>query len=145
MNLRYRVNDRVVVSEIIDGEAIIMNKRTGDYFSADGIASLLWQWVCEGHMREQMQMALAERFGRTPAEIGEAVDPFFAALVEHQLVEAVKSPQPPAANGAPAQPAVTAMTFAPPVLHVYTDKRDLMLLDPIHETDTELGWPAPKN
>jgi hypothetical protein len=31
--------------------------------------------------------------------------------------------------------------FEAPVLHKYIDMKDLLLLDPIHETD-ETGWPS---
>ncbi len=34
--------------------------------------------------------------------------------------------------------------FAPPELHKYTDFQELLLLDPIHEVDQSLGWPAPR-
>jgi hypothetical protein len=29
-------------------------------------------------------------------------------------------------------------------LHVYTDMRDLLLLDPIHDVEEQGGWPKPK-
>jgi len=44
--------------------------------------------------------------------------------------------------GAPPLPAGTV--FAPPVLEVYTDMQDLLLLDPIHDVDETVGWPSPK-
>jgi hypothetical protein len=36
------------------------------------------------------------------------------------------------------------LAFTQPVLEVYTDMQDLLLLDPIHEVDEEAGWPSPK-
>jgi len=34
--------------------------------------------------------------------------------------------------------------FRAPVLNVYADMKDLLLLDPIHDVD-EVGWPTPKS
>jgi hypothetical protein len=49
------------------------------------------------------------------------------------------APPGPAAPDDPA-PAERA-TFIAPVLAVYTDMQDLLLLDPIHDVD-EIGWPT---
>jgi len=34
--------------------------------------------------------------------------------------------------------------FQPPTLNKYTDMRDMLLLDPIHDVG-ESGWPVPKS
>jgi hypothetical protein len=42
-----------------------------------------------------------------------------------------------------AAPEARAVAFVPPSLAKFQDMQDLLLLDPIHETD-EPGWPARK-
>ena len=32
-------------------------------------------------------------------------------------------------------------TFYEPLLECYTDMQDLLLFDPIHDVDTQVGWP----
>jgi hypothetical protein len=34
--------------------------------------------------------------------------------------------------------------FVRPTLHVYSDIRNMVLLDPIHDVDENIGWPTPK-
>jgi len=144
MNRRYRIETGAVVSEIIDGEAIMMHQVSGDYFSAEGLGCLIWQWIGEGRSRSQMLELLAARFDRPSADLSRALDSFIADLLTHALIretEAGEDPPPahpsgPSANG--------GAEFAPPILNVYTDMRDLLLLDPIHDVEEEAGWPVPK-
>lgn len=144
MDRRYAINGSAVVSEIISGEAIMMHQVSGDYFSADGVGCLIWQWIGEGRSRDQMLSILKARFARESAEIAAAVDSFLADLSTHQLVQEVGEGSEPATSEA-AQPSIEAAgEFAPPVLNVYSDMRDLLLLDPIHDVQEEAGWPMPR-
>jgi hypothetical protein len=144
MDRRYAINGSAVVSEIIGGEAIMMHQVSGDYFSTDGVGCLIWQWIGEGRSRDQMLGLLEARFARERAEIAAAIDAFLADLSTHQLVQEVGEGSDPATDAA-AQPSIEAGSeFAPPVLNVYSDMRDLLLLDPIHDVQEEAGWPMPR-
>jgi hypothetical protein len=139
----YNINAPSVVAEIIDGEAVIMDLRSGRYFSAQDVGSRVWEWIEQGRSRAEMLRMLGEAFDAEPGELARGVDAFIADLVSHELVMEL----PAHANGnvpeARANGAARRSDFAPPVLNVYTDMRDLLLLDPIHEVD-EGGWPLPK-
>ena len=37
-----------------------------------------------------------------------------------------------------------AAEFVRPTLHVYSDIRNMVLLDPIHDVGENIGWPMPK-
>jgi hypothetical protein len=144
MNRRYRIEDAAVVSEIIDGEAIMMHQVSGDYFSADGLGCLIWQWIGEGRSRRQMLDFLEARSGRPSAEISQALDSFIADLLTHALIREAEDDEGSAAMAQPEPPTNGRGEYAPPILNVYTDMRDLLLLDPIHDVEEEAGWPVPK-
>lgn len=133
-----------MVSEIIDGEAIMMHQETGDYFSADGTGCQIWQWIGEGRNHDEILGLLTRRFARDAGEIASGLDSFLADLLEHRLVQELDAAGAPPAPPVGAEAGEGAAEYAAPVLNVYTDMRDLLLLDPIHDVEEEAGWPIPK-
>jgi hypothetical protein len=133
----FSVRAPAVVSEVIDGEAIIMDLRTGNYFSADGSGALVWQAVADGCGRAAIVGWAMGAFDGDPARIEADIDAFLAQLTDNDLVEAVE------ASAAPSPAAVPRSAWRAPVLAIYTDMQDLLLLDPIHDVD-EAGWPTRK-
>jgi hypothetical protein len=138
------VNAPSVAGEVIDGEAVIMNLTTGHYFSTQGSGATAWEAISAGASRSEIAAALQCRYAVAADEVVQAVNTFVADLLRHDLV--VETPGHDRPGGVP--PAVaphegTLAPFQPPVLHVYTDMDDLLLLDPIHDVD-EVGWPTPK-
>lgn len=144
MNQRYRINAANVVSEIIDGEAIMMHQISGDYFSADGLGCEIWRWIGEGRSRQQMLDLLSGRTTQPPAELSRSLDSFIADLLAHTLIVEAEEGDGTDPEAPPETPANGTVAFSAPVLHVYTDMRDLLLLDPIHDVEAQGGWPVPK-
>lgn len=144
MDQRYDINQPAVASEVINGEAIMMHHPSGDYFSANGIGAVVWQWLSETRSHDQIVRALEASFPQSSAGIRSAVDAFLADLLGHGLIRAIGSGEGRAPAGLPEQAANLAGEFTPPVLNVYSDMRDVLLLDPIHEVEEASGWPMPK-
>jgi len=143
MDRLYCIDSAAVVSDIIDGEVVMLHRRSGDYFSTEGVGCLIWQWLAVPRDRGQILDLAGARFAADPQEIEAAVDSFLAELVVHQLVRTTEPGVAPAA--APADPPADPGTaFVRPVLNVYSDIRTLLLLDPIHDVAPAAGWPAPK-
>ena len=144
MDRAYAIDVTTVVSDIIDGEAVMLHRVSGDYFSTDGVGCLIWQWIGEGQSRSWIIETLNARYAAEQAEIATAVDAFLADLLAHELVReiAVGVELVPEADLIERQ-ADSKAGFVLPLLHVYSDIRKLMLLDPIHEVE-KTGWPAPK-
>jgi hypothetical protein len=143
MDRVYCIETAEVVSDIIDGEAIMLHRFYGDYFSTDGVGGLIWQWIGEGRSRSQILSMLNARFSASPAEIATAVDSFLADLVTHKLVREIIEGDESATETIEPQTNPEA-EFVRPTLHVYSDIRNMVLLDPIHDVDENIGWPMPK-
>jgi len=145
-NRAFRVNQPSVASELIDGEVVIMNLDSGNYYSTRQIGGQLWSWIEEGVSQGELVSRLMVDYAGEAGPMASAVETFIGTLLEHELiVEASPSPariqSPPAA--AATLSALERPPFTPPVLEVFADMRDLLLLDPIHDV-AEVGWPTAK-
>jgi hypothetical protein len=131
------VNRPSVVSEVIDGELVVMNLATGNYFSSTGTGAALWACLEAGMSEEALAATLVARHGIDAARAAVDVEAFLAWLRAEGLVREC------AAGGAiAAAPAATAAgPYEAPQMHVYSDMRDLLMLDPIHDVAEE-GWPS---
>lgn len=141
MRQTYRVLKPEVVADVIDGEAVIMNLKTGRYFSSQGTGGECWDALAAGLSVAQLVDQLAEKYAADRATIEAAVAGFVEDLVSHELI--APSDAPP--RSVPVKPPSSASApFHAPELNVYSDMQDLLLLDPIHDVDAA-GWPMPKS
>ena len=136
----YRVMAPEVIADIIDGEAVIMNLKTGQYFNSEGVGSECWGALASGLSVEMLIEQLAASYAVDRAVIGPAIKDFVQDLLSYELIAPSDAPPPDAVS-----PSARSRTpFRAPVLNVYSDMQDLLLLDPIHDVDAA-GWPMPKS
>ena len=133
----YRLRSSAVISEIIDGEAIIMDMGSGSYFSTAGIGADIWQLVTGSASRAAILDAAEAAF---PAISGARQD-VAAFLDEIEAVGLVV--QRPQADVGPSAHAAFGDVYVRPGLLRHDDLKDLIELDPIHEVGAT-GWPVRK-
>lgn len=142
---RLRVNTPNVVHETIDGEAILLDLKTGSYFSLDGSGAIIWEFIDKtGDWKQAITLLTAGNPDKS-ALVSASVTGFVEELVKEGLL--VKANHEISAGDAGlliSQLAGFAGNFKPPLVNKYTDMQDLLLLDPIHEVD-EKGWPESKS
>ena len=132
----FRVNEPHVISEIIEGEVIILNLERGSYFSLNESGMVIWQAIRDGLGRDDMLRLLAQRYACDHATLEEDLAQLLKTLEEEQLISNdVRPPQPLEIDGE--QP---GGIYLKPRLDKFTDLEDLLLLDPIHDVDQQ-GWP----
>lgn len=140
-NPTYHINTPAVVSELIDGELVIMNLETGAYYSAESVGASVWQWIEQGLGRSDMVPMVSSHFENVSGDFEADLDIFIAKLLENMLIKEGNDAAPrsdlPSAEG-------ELKTYQTPDVMVYTDMKDMLLLDPIHDVD-ETGWPKPNN
>jgi hypothetical protein len=139
----FKVNDRDVIAETIDGEVLILNLKTGVYYSAEGTAAAVWQQMMQHLSTRQIVEGLCRRYGATPDEVEGSVLSFIGELKTEELVLEAG----PASNSQLSTPETQpdgGNNFTQPSLKKYTDMQELLLLDPIHEVDEAAGWPVAK-
>jgi hypothetical protein len=127
-----------VISEMIDGEVVMINLATGVYYSLRDTAGALWALVEHGAAAEDLVAWASAAYEGDIAAIEEAVADFVALLDDDGLVA-------PCENGgtALAIPAGVAErpAFRVPVIEKFTDMNHVIQLDPIHDVDVTRGWP----
>ena len=135
-SLRFELNNPPVVAELVDSEAIAINLKTGCYYSLTGPAATLWARLLEGWSLAEILAAVSgtDLAGQLRASLWQ----FVGDLVTEDLIR-------PAANAMPATAAKPLDSWARGALRLerFTDMQDMLTLDPIHEIDSEFGWPRP--
>jgi hypothetical protein len=142
---RFQINSPAVVSEIIDGEAVIMNLKSGHYFSIQGSGARIWDWIGEGHSLDVVIDCTKRSFVADAADVETSVLRFVDDLLQHELIRENDEVDGTAdAPPAPRQVNGDSTPFEIPVVEAFNDMQDLLLLDPIHDVD-EAGWPRLKD
>lgn len=141
----YRINSPNVTSEKIDEEVIIVNLLNGNYYSVVDLAAYLWgqiqQCYSVGSIRDKLLADFAER----GESIDEDLSDFLSKLESEGLIVKAgsdESPKRPAEQGDLVEIKIPD-AYSIPILTCYTDMRDLLLLDPIHDV-ADVGWPTAK-
>jgi len=146
-NLRYRINRPEVISETIDGETIVVDFVTGNYYSLDQTGATIWKLIEDSATVGEMVETLWAQYSAGRETIEGAVAELLSQLEKEQLIvadgtgrtEDVRETMATAAE----EICSVRSAFEAPALHKYTDMQELLLLDPIHEVD-DAGWPVVK-
>ena len=141
---QFRINAPTVISETIDGEAIIINLDTGAYYSLRETGAAVWQLLEQGATSQAISAELIQRYDSPLPTIEASLQSLLDELVQDQLIVPHDSARtlPQSAGSIPTD-GHRKLPFTPPTLEKFTDMADLLLLDPIHDV-SEQGWPAPK-
>ena len=144
----YRINSPKVIHETIDGETVIVNLDSGNYYSLDGVGVEVWALIERSVPGDEIAEDIVHRYAGDRNDLLKAVHRFMDELQREGLISIFEAEEfkgdarsgekigIPSAEG--------TLVFEAPVLHCYTDMQDVLLLDPIHDVD-ETGWPSAKS
>src|SRR5688500_17045479 len=142
-NQRFRINTPTVTHETIDGEAVIINLDSGNYYSLVDVGAFIWALVENGASANEVQNQVSQTYHGAPSDIDRGVQELLAQLQQENLIvpvngatEVSDSPAAVSSNGH------EKPSFNPPLLNKYSDMQELLLLDPVHDVD-DAGWPKP--
>lgn len=140
MTGRFRANSPQTIHQTIDGEVVIINLATGNYYSLRRSGARIWDLLMTGHSPAEVASTLQDGYGSVDGEIERSVSRLVAELEAEGLV--VPAGDTPASSTASISGVPEASErFEPPTLEKFDDMQDLILLDPVHEVDQEEGWP----
>ena len=131
----FRLSAPSIISEVIDGEAIIIDMLSGAYFSTEGLGAVLWQVAISGRSRTTIVESVSAAYPDAATAGADTAD-FLEQLLSNDLI----IEDAPAGAGEIGLPAWPAMAYVPPQLQRHADMQDLIMLDPIHDVDA-VGWP----
>lgn len=136
-----------IVSEEIDGEVVIVNLGNGHYYSLTQSATKVWEAIQEQATLEDIQNCLIDHYTGDPEIIRKSCEELVLLLENESLISRLHSTDK---SSEPIRTTPGATTdrqkevFQPPIFELFTDMEDLLLLDPVHETEDEKGWPHAK-
>jgi hypothetical protein len=127
MASRFRVNEKLVTSKIIDGEAIIINLASGMYYSLDKTGALVWMLIGGGYSLGEAADVLSARFSVPVDRVREDVGGLVGDLLKQNLV---LTSDASARSGDVALDPAADDAYETPVLNSYDDMGDVLALDP---------------
>jgi hypothetical protein len=134
---RYVLNGPPVVAELIEGEVIAVNLESGSCYSLRGASAKVWSLLLEGHsVMEILQGFTSVGSSVDPAE---AIEDFVASLLAEGLILSRRGNGPAPSHEIDTGPWLSEVLC----FEHFTDMKELIQLDPIHEVDGEVGWPKP--
>ncbi|MDS3861162.1 PqqD family protein [Thermosynechococcaceae cyanobacterium BACA0444] len=137
--MKFRVNTPTVVSEVIEGEAVILNLDSGNYYSMEGSGAIIWELLSQGLTVTEVGNWLAKTFNAHSDQMINTV----AGLVDELQMEGLIVPlgeDLPDSESLNLDNMAVGKSFVEPKLCKYSDLQDLLILDPIHDV-TDSGWP----
>jgi hypothetical protein len=140
-NQRFRVNTPTVTHETIDGEAVIINLDSGNYYSLVEAGSFIWSLVERGASASELQQVVQQTYQGDASDIDRGVQELLVQLQQENLIVPVDGAVEPA-EVLPSSNGHEKPLFNAPLLNKFSDMQELLLLDPIHDVD-EAGWPKP--
>ena len=143
-NQRYRVNTPTVTHETIDGEAVIINLDSGNYYSLVEAGSFIWGLLERGASASEVQDLVQQTYQGNATDIDQGVADLLAQLQQENLIVPVDGATDPTElhQVVPSSNGHEKPSFNAPSLNKYSDMQELLLLDPIHDVD-DAGWPKP--
>jgi hypothetical protein len=140
--LRFGVREPQVIHETVDGEVVAVNLETGHYYSMMDSAAHVWHAVVQAATADEIRARLESVYDHANGDLGPSLDAFLEELAREGLIAPVDAARD-AVDPGPA-PETRRGAFEPPVLERFTDMKDLILLDPVHDVREDRGWPTPK-
>jgi len=124
---QFRINEKLVTSKMIDGEAIIINLSSGMYYSLDKTGAVVWLLIGGGCSLGECADVLSSRFSVPVEQVWVDLDDLVNDLVSHNLV----LPADGSVSDAPVElDPPTGDAYDRPVLNCYDDMGDVLALDP---------------
>jgi hypothetical protein len=136
------VNTPSVASERVDGEVIVISNESGKYYSLGHTASDIWFLIQNSVSASLWLKILAGNYEGIPDYADNEIEIFLNLMVEEKLIrrsnssslETVVLPQD-----------IVHRKWTAPEMLIFEDLKDLLLVDPIHDSSEE-GWPfVPKD
>src|SRR6476619_6403398 len=95
---RFERKNPYLVYETIDGETVIVNLKSGNYYSLVGVGSTIWTELEGGRTVDEIVARLGTEYEGKPQEISTGVDELLESLAKEELI-AFETPdeEPPAA------------------------------------------------
>jgi hypothetical protein len=136
------VNRPDVIDEQFDQEYVVVNLRTGAYYSLNQTAAGVWDLLNQNLPNTEIVARTERVFVPGTAQLATDIENLLAELVREQLIVLDSRPSH-TAKAPPKENSVERRSYIAPLMEKFTDMEAMLLLDPIHQVDAS-GWPSTK-
>lgn len=134
--MMYKLNEEKMFYDMAEGQAIVINFTTGMYYGTSSLGSVVLDALVAGTSKASVLAAVQELPG-CPEDMATQLDTFIAQLLEKEVLVSVDGEGTAASN---IDSAALQDGFMLTV-DEFAEVQDLILADPVHEVDVEMGWP----
>ena len=139
ISFMWLIDQRTVQSEVLDGEAVIVDFSTGRYHAAAGVAATVWEAMKQGQEINEIMIEVRSSYTGVPDDAESSVLAFIDSVVDAGLAKQADT-EVGQTSSSEQQTSTAPTPWIVPVLESHNDLADLMLIDPVHDV-TARGWP----
>ena len=139
-NLNYLLNSSEISLERLNGEVVIISFNSGNYYSCVGSAADILSLVSKEVDRTLWKEIICSKYKIDDLPVVE-VDLFIDECLKENIIISVNSKLDGMSN---LPEDFTRSSWNTPILKIYKDFQDLLLVDPIHDSSLT-GWPELKD
>lgn len=132
LDMVYRMNAPTCISEAVEDDLILINLGTGLYYNMRQESAQAWQALAQGVRPSDLIAANAWN---------ETQRARFQEHLQYLLNEQLLVSSPDSGHQVEAPQIDLTDVEDPFQADVFTDMREMLLLDPIHDASANLGWP----
>jgi hypothetical protein len=139
-NLNYLLNSSEISLERLNGEVVIISFNSGNYYSCVGSAADILSLVSKEVDKTLWKEIICSKYKIDDLPVVE-VDLFIDECLKENIIISVNSKLGGMSN---LPDDFTRSSWNTPILKIYKDYQDLLLVDPIHDSSLT-GWPELKD
>jgi len=139
--LRFTIFDRNIISDVFGDEAVLVNLETGVYFSLRASAAQIWIRLQNNYSVDEIIADLLNVYLVNHDELLQQTNAFVQQLIDKQLIKLSDIGEK---QNIAIHQNEQKLAFSAPILEVFSDMQEILLLDPVHDVD-KAGWPVSKD
>ncbi len=140
-NFRFNIFDKNIISDVFGEEVVLVNLETGIYFSLRASASQIWVRHINNYSVDEIISDVALLYEVENNDLSIQIHNFIQQLIDKQLIKSSELAEKISIN---LNNQVQKTIFTTPVLEIFSDMQEILLLDPVHDVD-KAGWPVSKS
>lgn len=135
----YKINESRVISETLEGETIIINLDTGNYYSINTTGAIIWNQIQSNNGTQNILEYFLNHYDVNTDVITKSITEIISSLLKDNLI--LESESSSIQNIKEEIKNISKEPFLAPKIEKYDDMKEMLLADPIHDVSEKDGWP----
>ncbi|WP_428662569.1 PqqD family protein [Runella sp.] len=135
----YQIATRGISFDHFEDETVAVNLPRGNYYSLRFTADFIFRQLVSGNNAEKVAVALTLIYDVEYKEALKAANQFIDQLLVEELLKEAE-----AEGEIEIVQLDEKKEFTFPVLEIFDDMQEMLVLDPVHDVDSTQGWPLKK-